>query len=295
MREKTLFYGAASALITPMTENGIDYDALECIIENQISSGISALVVLGTTGEGSTISDAERHEIVKFSVRTVRSRVPLVVGTGSNCTEKACCFTRDACDSGADGALVVTPYYNKATSYGLVRSYERIAESADIPIIVYNVPSRTGVDIDVDTYERLAEIKNISAIKEASGSISKVARIISRVDCLDVYSGNDDMIVPTMSIGGSGVISVVSNILPKEISKMCADCKSGRYDLAAKTQIKLMPFIEALFSEVNPIPIKAIMAQMGRCKNVLRLPLTCMSEEKKNALISAFRAYNGDI
>lgn len=293
MKEKTLFYGAATALITPMTESGIDYDAFECIIEEQISSGISALVVLGTTGESSTINDAERHEIVKFAVRTVRSRVPLIVGTGSNCIEKACLFTRDACDSGADGALVVTPYYNKATEHGIIRSYEKISESADIPVIVYNVPSRTGVDIDISTYERLAEIKNISAIKEAGGSISKMAELVSRVSKdIDVYSGNDDMTVASMSVGALGVISVASNIMPKEISKICSDCKGERYDTASKEQARLFPFIKELFSEVNPIPIKAIMAHFGYCKNILRLPLTCMSEEKKTALISAFCACN---
>ena len=277
----TIFTGAATALITPFKNGVIDYDAYGKILEAQIEGGISALVVAGTTGESSTLTDEEHREIIRYAVEKVAGRVPIIAGTGSNDTSYAIELSKFACSVGADALLLVTPYYNKATQNGLYEHFKAIAESCDKPCILYNVPSRTGCNILPDTAARLAKIDNIVAIKEASSDISQIAELAAKCgDTLDIYSGNDNQILPIMSLGGKGVISVLSNVLPAETSEICSRFLSGDIDGALKLQLKYLPFINALFSEVNPIPAKAAMAKLGWCKNTLRLPLTPMSEAK---------------
>lgn len=277
----TIFTGAATALITPFKNGVIDYDAYGKILEAQIEGGISALVVAGTTGESSTLTDEEHREIIRYAVEKVAGRVPIIAGTGSNDTSYAIELSKFACSVGADALLLVTPYYNKATQNGLYEHFKAIAESCDKPCILYNVPSRTGCNILPDTAARLADIDNIVAIKEASSDISQIAELAAKCgDTLDIYSGNDNQILPIMSLGGKGVISVLSNVLPAETSEICSRFLSGDIDGALKLQLKYLPFINALFSEVNPIPAKAAMAKLGWCENTLRLPLTPMSETK---------------
>lgn len=280
--KNTVFTGAATALITPFKNGEIDFDAFERILEQQISGGISALVVSGTTGEGSTLTDSEHRELIKFAVEKVAGRVPVIAGTGSNDTAYAIDLSKYACEVGADALLLVTPYYNKATQEGLYQSFKLIAESVgDTPCILYNVPSRTGCNILPATAARLAEVSNIVGIKEASGDISQIAEL-ARVcgDKLDIYSGNDNQIVPIMSLGGKGVISVLSNVLPGETNDICTRFLEGDVKGSLERQLHYLPLIDALFSEVNPIPAKAAMAAMGMCENSLRLPLTPMSESK---------------
>lgn len=290
MRTKPVFEGAATALVTPLTENGIDYAAFERLINWQIDEGINALVICGTTGEGSTLTDEEHREAIRFSVKVAAGRVPIIAGTGSNDTAYAVDLTRYSCEVGADAMLVVTPYYNKATQNGLVKMFEVIADSSTKPIILYNVPSRTGVDILPSTYARLADHPMIAGIKEASGNISKVVETASLVgDKLDIYSGNDDQIVPIMSMGGKGVISVLSNVLPAKTVELCQKFFRGDVKGAAAMQMEMLPLINALFSEVNPIPVKAAMAAMGYCEDYLRLPLTSMEEAHRKVLLEEMR------
>ncbi len=288
--KKTVFTGAATALITPFKNGNIDYSAYEKILEQQISGGISALVVAGTTGEGSTLTDAEHRDIIDFTVEKVAKRVPVIAGTGSNDTAYAIELSKFADKAGADALLLVTPYYNKATQNGLYESFKAVADSVDIPCIVYNVPSRTGCNIQPATAKRLSEIENITAIKEASGDISQVAKISQLCgENLDIYSGNDDQIVPVLSLGGKGVISVLSNILPHETNEICTRFFNGDTSGALKLQLDYLELISALFSEVNPIPVKAAMAAMGMCENSLRLPLTQMEEKNAEKLIGIMR------
>ncbi len=276
-REKPIFQGAATALITPLTAEGVDYAALDRLIDWQIAQGIDALVIAGTTGEGSTLTDEEHREVLRRSVLRAAGRVPIIAGTGSNDTDYAISLSRYACEVGCDALLVVTPYYNKATQKGLVAMYSAIADAVDRPIILYNVPSRTGVNIEPTTYLALSEHENIVAVKEANGNIAKIMQAAALVgDRLDLYSGNDDQIVPIMSVGGQGVISVLSNLMPKETSRLCHRFLEGDVKGAARRQLELMPLIDALFCEVNPIPVKAAMAAMGWCENCVRLPLTTM-------------------
>ncbi|MBE6649508.1 MAG: 4-hydroxy-tetrahydrodipicolinate synthase [Ruminococcaceae bacterium] len=278
-RETPLFQGAATAIITPLTERGIDYKQFERLITWQIDSGIDAIVVCGTTGEGSTLTDAEHKKAIEFVVKTVGGAVPVIAGTGSNETVYAIELTEFSTKVGADGVLVVTPYYNKATQNGLVLTYNLIADHSGVPVVLYNVPSRTGVNIEPATYVRLAEHPMITGIKEASGNLSKIVETFSLVgDKLDIYSGNDDQVVPILSLGGKGVISVLSNLLPKETSEMCKLYMNGKVAQAAKMQCDYFSLINALFCEVNPIPVKAAMSLMGYCENYLRLPLTPMEE-----------------
>jgi 4-hydroxy-tetrahydrodipicolinate synthase len=277
MREKTVFQGAATALITPLNQEGVDYPALKRLIDWQIEEQIDALVICGTTGEGATLSDAEHRKVLEFSLEAAAGRVPMIAGTGSNDTAYACQLTRHACQIGYDGVLVVTPYYNKATQNGLVAMYSAIADASTKPIIMYNVPSRTGVNIEPATYQKLADHPNIGGIKEANGNISKIVETMALVgDKLDLYSGNDDQIVPIMACGGKGVISVLSNVAPRATAQMCRKYLQGDVEGAMQMQKQYLPLINALFSEVNPIPAKAAMAAMGFCENYLRLPLTQM-------------------
>jgi len=280
MSKQTIFRGAATALITPLTPKGVDYEALGRLIDWQIEQGIDALVIAGTTGEGATLTYDEHQETIRFSVERAAGRVPIIAGSGSNDTNRAITLSRFSCEAGADALLVVTPYYNKATQKGLVAMYNAIADAVDRPIILYNVPSRTGVSIEPATYLALADHPNIAGIKEANGNISKIvetARLVG--DKLDIYSGNDDQVVPILSMGGSGVISVLSNVMPAQTHELCARYFAGDVAGAAKLQMDYLPLINALFSEVNPIPVKAAMAAMGWCENYVRLPLTPMEEE----------------
>jgi len=280
MSKQTIFRGAATALITPLTPKGVDYEALGRLIDWQIEQGIDALVIAGTTGEGATLTYDEHQETIRFAVERAAGRVPIIAGSGSNDTNRAITLSRFSCEAGADALLVVTPYYNKATQKGLVAMYNAIADAVDRPIILYNVPSRTGVSIEPATYLALADHPNIAGIKEANGNISKIvetARLVG--DKLDIYSGNDDQVVPILSMGGSGVISVLSNVMPAQTHELCARYFAGDVAGAAKLQMDYLPLINALFSEVNPIPVKAAMAAMGWCENYVRLPLTPMEEE----------------
>ena len=288
--KKTIFEGMATALITPITENGIDFEAFAKLIDWQIEKGINGLVVCGTTGESSTLTDEEHREAIRFAVKQAAGRVPVIAGTGSNETAYAIELTKEACAAGADAVLVVTPYYNKATQKGLIKMFTAIADASTVPVILYNVPSRTGVNIEPATVAELAKHPRISAIKDAGGNISKTAELISLCgDNIDVYSGNDDQVIPIMSLGGKGCISVLSNIMPKEAVEMCRLFKEGKTAEAAKMQIDLLPLINALFSEVNPIPVKAAMAAMGFCDDYLRLPLTPMEDGNREKLYSLMR------
>lgn len=289
--KKTLFEGVATALVTPMNKDGsIDYAALDRLVDWQIDEGINALVACGTTGEASTLTDEEHRDVIARVVERANKRVPVIAGTGSNDLEYALSLTKYACDAGADAVLTVTPYYNKATQAGLIQMYNKIADASRVPVILYNVPSRTGVNIAPSTYKALADHENIIAIKEANGDISKIVETMSYVNGkLDLYSGNDDQIVPLMSLGGKGVISVVSNILPAKTVLMTKKCLEGDYAGAAKIQYDLHAVIDSLFSEVNPIPAKAATAKMGFGTNTLRLPLTPMSEDKYEKMLTLMR------
>ena len=288
--KNTVFTGAATAVVTPLNKNGVDYEAFERLIEWQISEGIDAIVVAGTTGEGSTLTDEEHRQVLKFAVDKIAGRVPVIAGTGSNDTSYAIDLTKYACSIGADAMLVVTPYYNKATQNGLIKTFTAIADVSTKPVILYNVPSRTGVNIAPSTYRILADHPNIAAIKEANGDISKIVETMSYVhEKLDLYSGNDDQIVPLMSLGAKGVISVLSNIMPRETKKIVSSFMQGDIKRSALLQYKYHEIIDALFCEVNPIPVKAAMAGMGFCENSLRLPLTVMSEEPMNKMYSIMR------
>lgn len=288
-----IFEGAATALITPMKGNEVDYDKLGELIDWQIEKGIDGLVICGTTGEGSTLSDAEHRDVLKFSVDRIAGRVPMIAGTGSNDTAYAIELTKYACAIGCDAMLVVTPYYNKATQKGLIQTFTAIADASTKPVILYNVPSRTGCNLLPATCAVLAEHPMIVAIKEASGNISQVAETIALCgDKLDVYSGNDDQIVPILSLGGKGVISVLSNCMPYETSILCKKFLEGDVQGSAKMQLDLLPFINALFCEVNPIPVKAAMEAMGFCGPDIRLPLTPMEDANKEKMFSIMKNLN---
>lgn len=288
--KNTIFKGVATALVTPMTEKGIDYENFGRLVDWQIEQGINALVVCGTTGEASTLTDEEHKDLIKYCVERVNKRVPVIAGTGGNDTAYSISLSQYACSVGADACLCVTPYYNKATQKGLVKMFTEIADNIDKPIILYNVPSRTGVNIEPQTYLELADHKNISAIKEANGDISKAVKTMSLVgDKLDMYCGNDDQVIPFMSIGGSGVISVLSNILPAETVKMCDLFFKGKVAESAQMQLKYKALIDALFCEVNPIPAKAGVSAMGFGENYLRSPLTQMEEGNKEKLLKLMR------
>ncbi|MBQ8880370.1 MAG: 4-hydroxy-tetrahydrodipicolinate synthase [Clostridia bacterium] len=291
--KKTIFTGAATAIVTPLTKDGIDYEQFGRLIDWQIAEGIDAIVAVGTTGEGSTLSDAEHKEAIKFCVERVAGRVPVIAGTGSNDTAYAIDLTKYACEVGADAMLLVTPYYNKATQRGLYESFVAVADISTKPCIIYNVPSRTGCNLTAETMAKLADHPNIVAIKEASGNLSQIAEIAHLCgDKIDIYSGNDDQIVPIMSLGGKGVISVLSNLMPKATSKICKDYLDGNVKAARDEQLRLIPLINALFCEVNPIPVKAAMAAMGYCENYLRLPLTTMEKDHEEKLLELMKAEN---
>ncbi len=288
--KKTVFRGIATALVTPTDANGVNYAQFGKLIDWQIAQGIDGLVVCGTTGEASTLTDQEHRKVIAYAVERAAGRVPVIAGTGSNETDYALELTRSACEVGADAVLVVTPYYNKATQKGLIQMYNTIADASDKPVILYNVPSRTGVNIEPATYEALAEHENIVAIKEANGNLSKIVETMARVrGKLDLYSGNDDQIVPLLSMGGIGCISVLSNVIPKETCEITRRYFAGDVAGAAKLQCDYYKLIDALFCEVNPIPVKAAMAALGFCENYFRLPLTPMEDANYEKLLRAMR------
>lgn len=292
----TIFEGIATALITPMTEDGVNFDQLGRLIDWQIEQGIDALVICGTTGEGSTLTDEEHKACIKYAVERANHRVPIIAGTGSNDTAYGLQLTRYACDVGADACLVVTPYYNKATQNGLVKMYAEYAAASTVPIIVYNVPSRTGVNIEPETYVRLAEIENIAAIKEANSNISKIVKTAALIgDKLTMYSGNDDQIVPLMSMGAKGCISVLSNVMPAQTREIATRFFAGDIAGAAELQCRYSELISALFCEVNPIPVKAAMTALGFCDPIIRSPLYTMEESNYQRLLAAMRAQGLDV
>lgn len=268
----------------------VNYDGLGAIIDEQVENGTDAIIICGTTGESSTLTDEEHIECIRYCVKRVNKRIPVIAGTGSNDTAYAIQLSKEAEAAGADALLVVTPYYNKTSQRGLVAHFTAIADAVNIPMILYNVPSRTGVNIAVETYKTLSKHKNIVAAKEASGNLSAVAKIIAACgDDLDVYSGNDDQIVPIMALGGKGVISVLSNVLPKETHEMAQLCLENNVAEAAKLQIKYLELINALFCDVNPIPVKEAMNLMGKNVGSCRLPLYGMEQEKIDKLASALK------
>ena len=288
--KNTVFRGVATAIVTPLTKDGVDYEQFARLIEMQIAAGVDAIVAVGTTGEGSTLSDEEHKEAIRFCVEKVAGRIPVIAGTGSNDTAYAISLTKFACEVGADAMLLVTPYYNKATQKGMEASFRAIADASTKPCILYNVPSRTGCNLLPETVLALADHPNLVGIKEACGNISQIAKLASLVgDKLDIYSGNDDQIVPILSLGGAGVISVLSNILPAETKKICTDYFEGRCAEALAAQLRLLPLIDALFCEVNPIPVKAAVAAMGYGENYLRLPLTPMEPQNEKKLLALMK------
>ncbi len=289
--KNTIFKGMATALVTPMTTTGVDYDNLARLIDFQLENGINALVAVGTTGESATLSPEERKAVIRFTIQRVNGRVPVIAGTGTNNTAHVLDYTRSACDDGADAVLVVTPYYNKATQSGLYAHYSAVAEVSDKPIILYNVPSRTGCNLLPETVARLADHEKIVAVKEASGNMSQAVEIFTRCgDKIDVYSGEDAITVPMVAMGGAGAISVLSNVVPKLCVEMTDAAFAGDFATASALQCKLLPLTNALFSQVNPIPAKAAVSAMGFGEEILRLPLTKLEEPMRTNLFNQMRA-----
>lgn len=290
--KEIIYKGAATALVTPFgADGGVDYKAFASLIDFQINGGIDALVICGTTGEGSTLTDEEHKECIRFAVEYIAGRVPVIAGTGSNDTDYANDLSKYACEVGADALLLVTPYYNKATPKGLIKHFLSTAEAVNKPIILYNVPSRTGVSMTMPVYRELAKHERIVAVKEASGNLSLVAQIAAELsDSLSIYSGNDDQIVPIMSLGGAGVISVLSNIMPRETHEICAKYMAGDVAGSRELQLKLLGLINNLFIEVNPVPVKTACGLMGLCSDSMRLPLCEMEDANKAKLEASMRA-----
>ena len=289
-----IFKGAGVAIVTPFHEDGsVNFEKFAELVAFQIQNGTDAIIVCGTTGESSTLTHEEHLEVIKFCAETVKGRVPVIAGTGSNCTETAVYLSTEAEKFGVDGLLLVTPYYNKATQKGLFEHYKRIADSVKIPIILYNVPSRTGCNILPQTVVKLcSEVHNIVGIKEACGSISQITKLAALAQGkIDIYSGNDDQIVPILSLGGKGVISVLSNVAPKQTHDICAKFFEGDVEGSCKEQLRAIELCDALFSEVNPIPVKTALEMMGKCKSTLRRPLCEMEEANVEKLRAAMKNY----
>lgn len=292
MTKKLLFTGSGVAIVTPFDGNKTNYDALGELIDFNINNGTDAIVICGTTGEASTMPDSEHLAAIEYTVKKVAGRVPVIAGTGSNETAHAIVLSQKAEELGADGLLVVTPYYNKATQKGLIEHYTAIANSVKLPIILYNVPGRTGLNIAIPTLKELAKVENIVAIKEASGNISYTAQVAAEVPELYIYSGNDDMIVPAMSLGGKGVISVVANVMPKETHDICQLYLDGKVEESRKLQLDMLELINNLFIEVNPIPVKTALREMGFNVGNLRLPLCDMEEGNLAKLKASMKKHN---
>lgn len=291
--KKEIFRGAGIAIITPFTEDGINFDELGRILDDQIKGGTDAIIITGTTGESATMTDEEHRAAIKYAVEYVKGRIPVIAGTGSNETRYAVELSKYAEKVGVDGLLVVTPYYNKCTQKGLIAHYQAIAESVSLPIIVYDVPSRTGVQIAIDTFKELAKIPNIVAVKEANGDLSHVLHLRAACgDDLAVYSGNDDQIVPILSVGGLGVISVLSNVAPQDTHDMCEAYFKGDVKKAEMLQVSYSDLIDALFCEVNPIPVKTAMRLLGYAAGPLRMPLSEMEPEHLAQLKAALKNHS---
>ena len=289
-----LFEGAGVALVTPFKENGeVNYEKLEEIVEEQIAGGTDAIIACGTTGEASTMTHEEHLDVIEYICRVTKKRIPVVAGTGSNCTETAVYLSAEAEKRGADGLLLVSPYYNKATQKGLMAHFTAVADAVKIPVILYNIPGRTGVTIKPETIAALCrDVDNIVGVKEASGNFSAIATLMSLSDGkVDLYSGNDDQIVPLLSLGGKGVISVLSNVAPRQTHDICASYFAGNVKTSASLQLKAIPLITELFSEVNPIPVKAAMNMMGKGVGPLRMPLTEMEPQNQEKLKKAMADY----
>jgi len=289
--KNTIFTGAGVAIITPMNNDGsINYNKLGELIDFNIENGTQAIIICGTTGESSTMTDDEHKECIRFAVEKAAKRVPVIAGTGSNDTSYAISLSKEAEELGADALLLVTPYYNKTSQAGLIAHFNAIADSVDIPIILYNIPGRTGINIAIDTYVELGKHRNIVAVKEASGNISYLAQLAAACsDTLDIYSGNDDMIVPVMSLGGKGVISVLSNCMPKETNEICQLCLDNDFHKATALALKLMEFTNNLFIDVNPIPVKEALNLMGMNAGPCRMPLVPLSDKARDALKSSMQ------
>lgn len=289
-----IFEGAGVALVTPFNEDGeVNYEKLEEIIEEQIAGGTDSIIICGTTGESSTMTHEEHLDVIRFCCKTVNKRIPVVAGTGSNSTREAIHLSQEAEAAGADGLLIVTPYYNKATQKGLITHYTAIAEAVNIPILLYHIPGRTGVTMTPETIATLCTtVDNIVGVKEASGNFSAIAKMMSLAEGkIDIYSGNDDQIVPLLALGGKGVISVLSNIAPRQTHDICAAYFAGDVKKSMELQIAAIPLVETLFCEVNPIPVKAAMNLMGKEVGPLRLPLTEMEPQNQEKLKEAMKAY----
>lgn len=291
MMKKIIFTGMATALVTPMTGSIVDYDAFARFLDFQLAGGVSALVAVGTTGESATLEPDEREQVIRFTVGRAAGRVPVIAGTGANSTAHAVENTRRACGAGADAVLVVTPYYNKATQSGLIAHYTAVADASSVPVILYNVPGRTGCNLLPATASVLADHPNIAAIKEASGNMAQFMQLRALCgDRLDIYSGEDALTVPMMAMGAKGAISVLSNVVPRMASDMTGAALAGDFASAAALQLRMLPLIDALFSEVNPIPAKAAVSAMGYGEDCLRLPLTKLAEPHRTELLHAMRA-----
>ena len=289
--KNTLFTGMATAIVTPMKNDGsVDFEAMGRFIDFQIENGINALVVMGTTGENATLEPEEQKEVIAFTVKKTAGRVPVIAGTGTNNTAHVLENTKNACEVGVDGILVVTPYYNKATQAGLIKHFTMIADASEVPVILYNVPGRTGCALTPKTIAALAEHPNIVGLKEATGNMAQMVEIMHLCgDKIDVYSGEDALTVPMMAMGGSGTISVLSNVMPAESVAMTDACKAGDFKTAAAMQCKLLPMINCLFSQVNPIPVKAAAAALGFGDDALRMPLTPMEEPFRTVMFEEMR------
>jgi 4-hydroxy-tetrahydrodipicolinate synthase len=280
-----MFSGSMVALVTPFKNGQVDWPSLEALVEFHLESGTNGIVPCGTTGESATLSHAEHDEVIRIVIKTVNKRVPVIAGTGSNSTDEAVRLTREAERSGADGALMISPYYNRPTQEGIYQHYKKVASAVGIPLIVYNIPGRTGSKIEPETLARLAEITNVAGVKEATGSVDQAIDVIRLCgDRLAVYSGEDSLIYSLMSLGGKGVISTVANVAPKQTAQLAQACLAGRWDEARTMQFQLIPLIRSLFIETNPIPVKTALALMGKCSGELRLPMTPMAEGNSQRL-----------
>jgi len=280
-----MFSGSMVALVTPFKNGQVDWPSLEALVEFHLENGTNGIVPCGTTGESATLSHAEHDEVIRIVIKTVNKRVPVIAGTGSNSTDEAVRLTREAERSGADGALMISPYYNRPTQEGIYQHYKKVASAVGIPLIVYNIPGRTGSKIEPETLARLAEITNVAGVKEATGSVDQAIDVIRLCgDRLAVYSGEDSLIYSLMSLGGKGVISTVANVAPKQTAQLAQACLAGRWDEARTMQFQLIPLIRSLFIETNPIPVKTALALMGKCSGELRLPMTPMAEGNSQRL-----------
>jgi len=283
-----MFSGSMVALVTPFKNGQVDWPSLEALVEFHLQNGTNGIVPCGTTGESATLSHAEHDEVIRTVIKAVNKRVPVIAGTGSNSTDEAVRLTQEAERSGADGALMISPYYNRPTQEGIYQHYKKVASSVGIPLIVYNIPGRTGSKIEPETLARLAEITNVAGVKEATGSVDQAIDVIRLCgDRLAVYSGEDSLIYSLMSLGGKGVISTVANVAPKQTAQLAAACLAGKWDEARAMQFQLIPLIHSLFIETNPIPVKTALALMGKCGGDLRLPMTPLAEDNLHRLKAA--------